>query len=153
VLKRRVREIQYISLMVINILVNGKITKKWGKGTFIWKKKGAIYDGDWANDMRNGYGTYSLPLATGDYRKVYSGGWKDDKRQGYGTNFYKENEFYEGEWHQGKRSGWGRMYYEDGAVYEGEWLNGCRHGNGMLRLANENRYEGSWKEGKKTRRW
>ena len=58
-----------------------------GKGTFIWKKKGAIYDGDWANDMRNGYGTYSLPLATGEYRKVYSGGWKDDKRQ-VGASFY-----------------------------------------------------------------
>ena len=45
----------------------------------IWKKLGAIYDGDWKDDHRCGFGTYSLPEGAG-YRKVYSGGWKNDKR-------------------------------------------------------------------------
>lgn len=50
-----------------------------GKGTMTWKKLGAIYDGDWKDDHRCGFGTYSLPEGAG-YRKVYSGGWKNDKR-------------------------------------------------------------------------
>lgn len=44
-----------------------------------WKKSGAIYDGDWKDDHRCGFGTYSVPEG-GGYRKVYSGGWKNDKR-------------------------------------------------------------------------
>lgn len=44
-----------------------------------WKKSGAIYDGDWKDDHRCGFGTYSVPEGAG-YRKVYSGGWKNDKR-------------------------------------------------------------------------
>ena len=45
----------------------------------IWKKSGAIYDGDWKDDSRCGFGTYSVSEGAG-YRKVYSGGWKNDKR-------------------------------------------------------------------------
>ena len=46
----------------------------------IWKKSGAIYDGDWKDDKRFGFGTLSLPAEGGGHRKVYSGGWKNDKR-------------------------------------------------------------------------
>ena len=50
-----------------------------GKGTQVWKKNGAIYDGDWREGMRNGFGMYSVK--TGDtYVKQYAGGWKNDKR-------------------------------------------------------------------------
>ena len=45
----------------------------------MWKKSGAIYDGDWKDDHRCGFGTYSVSEGAG-YRKVYSGGWKNDKR-------------------------------------------------------------------------
>lgn len=45
----------------------------------MWKKSGAIYDGDWKDDRRCGFGTYSVSEG-GGYRKVYSGGWKNDKR-------------------------------------------------------------------------
>lgn len=50
-----------------------------GKGTMMWKKSGAIYDGDWKDDRRCGFGTFSVSEGAG-YRKVYSGGWKNDKR-------------------------------------------------------------------------
>lgn len=124
--------------------------KKHGKGTQVWKKTGAIYDGDWKRGNRSGFGTFSLPdPVTGEYVKAYSGGWKDDMKDGFGTYFYSETEYYEGEWSKDKRSGWGRMYYEDGGISEGEWLNDKLDGQGMFRLANENRYEGSWKNGMK----
>ena len=44
-----------------------------------WKKSGTIYDGDWKDHRRCGFGTYSVSEGAG-YRKVYSGGWKNDKR-------------------------------------------------------------------------
>ncbi|XP_041348392.1 MORN repeat-containing protein 3-like [Gigantopelta aegis] len=122
---------------------------KHGKGTYKWKKDGAIYDGDWKRGKRSGFGTYSLPDGKGGYTKGYSGGWKNDMRHGYGTQFYANEKYYEGEWYADKRSGWGRMYFEDGTIYEGEWFDDERSGQGMLRLVNENRYEGSWKNGKK----
>ena len=55
-------------------------TVKLGKGTYKWKKTGALYDGDWKEDMRNGFGTYSIPTEDGGYTKQYSGGWKDNKK-------------------------------------------------------------------------
>jgi hypothetical protein len=45
----------------------------------VWKKTGAIYDGDWKDDQRCGFGTLSYP-SDEVFRKVYSGGWKNDKR-------------------------------------------------------------------------
>ena len=50
-----------------------------GKGTQVWKKTGAIYDGDWKDNQRCGFGTLSYP-DNEVFRKVYSGGWKNDKR-------------------------------------------------------------------------
>ena len=61
---------QSLALMYLTLL---------GKGTMTWKKSGAIYDGDWKDDHRCGFGTYSFPEGAG-FRKVYSGGWKNDKR-------------------------------------------------------------------------
>ncbi|GAB1604609.1 MORN repeat-containing protein 3-like, partial [Argonauta hians] len=117
-----------------------------GKGTYKWKKSGHVYDGDWVNDTRSGYGTLIIPDGQGGLRKLYAGGWKNNKKHGYGAYFYNLNEYYEGEWFSGKRSGWGRMYYDDGSIYEGEWDDDKRNGHGMLRMVNENRYEGFWKK-------
>ena len=50
-----------------------------GKGTYIWKVTGAIYDGDWKKDKRCGFGTYSVKKG-GDYVKEYAGGWKNNMR-------------------------------------------------------------------------
>ena len=51
-----------------------------GKGSQFWKKNGALYDGDWKNNKRCGFGTLSIPGEDGDYKRVYAGGWKADKR-------------------------------------------------------------------------
>ena len=50
-----------------------------GKGTQVWKKTGAIYDGDWKDGMRHGFGMYSVRKGE-EYMKEYSGGWKKDMR-------------------------------------------------------------------------
>ena len=125
--------------------VNGdEYTGEWsnnlheGKGTYKWKKTGAIYDGDFKAGKRCGFGTYSI-LVNGEYRKLYTGEWADNMRCGYGTQYYSETEYYEGQWRADKREGWGRMYYADGSVYEGEWFGDKRHGQGLYKLANDNR--------------
>ena len=50
-----------------------------GKGTQVWKKTGAIYEGDWECNMRHGFGTYNV-LRDGVHAKQYAGGWKRDMR-------------------------------------------------------------------------
>lgn len=52
-----------------------------GKGTQVWKKSGNIYDGEWKNGKRDGYGTYSVLLPeTKLYATKYCGGWKNGKK-------------------------------------------------------------------------
>jgi hypothetical protein len=52
-----------------------------GKGTQIWKKAAAFYDGDWKLGKREGYGTFSkLCPKTNRYARLYSGEWKNDKK-------------------------------------------------------------------------
>ncbi|KAM8961631.1 LOW QUALITY PROTEIN: MORN repeat-containing protein 3-like [Pelodytes ibericus] len=123
---------------------------KHGKGTYIWKSKKSIYEGDWKCGKRSGFGTYSVQgSGTGAYIKVYSGFWENNKKHGYGTHYYTDTEFYEGGWMCGLRSGWGRMYFANGDMYEGEWHEDKPSGQGLLLLENGNRYEGAWKAGKK----
>ncbi|XP_040106654.1 MORN repeat-containing protein 3 isoform X2 [Oryx dammah] len=113
---------------------------KHGKGTQVWKKNGAIYEGDWKSGKRDGYGTLSLPdQETGKYKRVYSGWWKGDKKCGYGIQFFGPKEYYEGDWCGNQRSGWGRMYYSNGDIYEGQWHNDKPEGEGMLRLSQNSR--------------
>ena len=59
----------------------------------IWEKSGAIYDGDWKDDKRFGFGTLSTPAEGGGHRKVYSGGWKNDKRH-VSRGFYFQQKNY-----------------------------------------------------------
>jgi len=52
-----------------------------GKGSFFWKKTGNLYDGDWKDDHRDGYGALSvLKKNKIDYRKQYIGGWKAGRK-------------------------------------------------------------------------
>lgn len=50
-----------------------------GKGTHVWKKTGAIYEGDWEHNLRHGFGTYNV-LRNREHAKEYAGGWKNDKK-------------------------------------------------------------------------
>ena len=50
-----------------------------GKGTQVWKKTGAIYDGDWKEGLRHGFGMYSVKKGD-EHVKEYAGGWKNDMK-------------------------------------------------------------------------
>ena len=62
-------------------------------------------------------------------RKVYDGQWADGMKDGQGNYYYKNADLYVGEWKEDKRSGRGILYIsstED--IYEGNWLNGLQEG-------------------------
>ena len=57
-----------------------KISNNSGKGIHVWKNK-SVYNGDWKNDLRDGFGTLSIKNAnTDDVLKRYSGEWMTNKK-------------------------------------------------------------------------
>jgi len=51
-----------------------------GKGKYTWSH-GAVYDGDWKDDIKNGEGKSTYPDGI-----VYEGDFKDDKKNGMGKD-------------------------------------------------------------------
>ncbi len=83
---------------------------------------------------------------------VYDGQWRDDKKHGFGTEhpidiYDPDGRWYVGEWRNGKRHGHGIETMDNGDVYNGEWCDGKYHGHGIKILANDNIYNGEWKYG------
>ena len=72
---------------------NFKAGKKSGKGKFVWKN-GEKYEGNFENDLRNGFGVYTYSKEdAGDY---HEGHWKDDKKSGKGKLVFKDGTKQEG---------------------------------------------------------
>jgi len=118
--------------------------KKNGYGVQVFPN-GQKYEGQWANGMRNGEGTLWVPVGkAAKLRKLYVGGWQDDKRHGRGTCFFKDGQFFQGSWDQGKMHGHGTLRYSNGDLYIGDWHDGLRSGQGTLNKANGDCYEGYW---------
>ena len=69
-----------------------------GKG--IWKDreegKGAIYEGEYHLDKKEGQGTYTWP--SGNY---YKGNFVNDLRQGYGEMYWVDGSWFKGHWDKG----------------------------------------------------
>ena len=62
---------------------------------------------------------------------VYEGEWADDERNGRGK-MSGGGEAYDGQWEAGRRHGRGVCFYPDGECYVGEWVDGRRQGEGSL---------------------
>ena len=54
-------------------------------GTLMGHPDGSVYEGDWSEGQRNGYGVYTY--ANGD---KYQGIWEEDRRHGQGEYIYKD---------------------------------------------------------------
>ena len=51
-----------------------------GKGKYLYKKTSTIYDGDWLNDERHGYGVLTRLVSGGELMTEYAGGWKEGRK-------------------------------------------------------------------------
>jgi hypothetical protein len=121
---------------------NFKDGKMAGKGNLVWKD-GDTYEGDFKNDLRNGFGvlTYSKQ-SVGDY---YKGLWRDGKMSGKGKLVWKTGETFEGNFENGLKNGFGVLSYSkesSGDYYEGHWKDNKKSGKGKLVFKNGKTLEG-----------
>lgn len=75
----------------------------------------------------------------------YVGEWKNDRRHGYGT-FTSKKEKYTGTWRHGIEFR-GTKTWSDGTSYAGEWQNGLFHGQGAFTYSSGRILEGVWAKG------
>lgn len=118
-------------------LKNGTI--RHGYGIQKWPD-GAIYEGEWRDDIAEGKG--KLVHVDGD---VYYGEWKNDKANGYGVYQHANGTIYKGEWVDDKQEGNGYEKWGDGTFYEGEYKEGVKHGMGIIHFADGSVYQGNFK--------
>ena len=52
---------------------------------------GRIYEGQWVEDSREGFGTLTYPGVS----RQYAGDWEADRRDGYGVMLYGQDSSYE----------------------------------------------------------
>jgi hypothetical protein len=71
--------------------------KKQGHGVKTWPW-GDRYDGDFANDSKDGWGRYSWGANTLFAGDSYEGGFANDKRNGYGIYVWASGDSYAGPW-------------------------------------------------------
>ena len=109
---------------------------KDGKGyvkEYHFYKGDLIYEGEYANGDKNGFGKEYF-----QYNLIYEGEYFDGEKNGKGKEYFKHGQVkYEGNFYKGKRSGLGKIYYHhynynyyQNLRYEGEFLNGRKNGKG-----------------------
>ena len=104
---------------------------------------GSVYEGEWKDDIRNGYGKMTWPGG-----RVYEGQLQKSIRNGIGKMTWPDGSVYEGEWKDGIRNGYGKMTWPDGRVYEGQYINGIKTGYGKMTWPDGKVYRGEWKDDK-----
>ncbi len=144
----------------------GDATFRSGKG-IIEFSNGAVYDGEFADGLFDGYGEIKY-LESGDEYKgqwkkglwhgkgeykdsdgvVYLGDFVNGKRCGHGKVTMSSGLSYDGKWLNGKMNGKGIATFPDGTVYDGEWLDGKMNGKGVMTFSNGAFYDGEWLGGK-----
>ena len=113
--------------------------KKHGK--FLWKN-GNYYQGDFYNDIFNGYGIYRWGS-----ERTYEGNWKNGKMDGKGKLILIDGSYYVGEFVNGQKCGKGFYAWNKDKYYDGEWKNDKQNGYGIY-YKNGKQLKGFWINGK-----
>ena len=104
--------------------------KKDGKGKLESFNTKSIYEGEFKNDMKEGYGIEKYNDGS-----IYKGHYKNGMKEGTGIlslKKEKKNSIFEGEFKDDKIWGKGIYKWENGKKYEGEWENNEISGFGIL---------------------
>merc|ERR1719456_1379340 len=62
---------------------------------------------------------------------VYKGQWENNMRHGFGTQTWSDGSTFSGQWKQNIAVGKGHFTHSDGDVYIGEWSNNMANGLGV----------------------
>ncbi len=79
---------------------------------------GGIYDGEWLDKKKHGYGVYRYPSGS-----TYEGQWKNNVKDGLGVYTFGKGGSYAGEFKRGAFEGTGIRVLRTGAVKAGLWEN------------------------------
>ena len=79
---------------------------------------GGVYDGEWLDKKKHGYGRYKYPSGS-----TYEGQWKNNVKDGMGVYTYGKGGSYAGEFKRGKFEGTGIRVLRTGVVKAGLWEN------------------------------
>ena len=85
-----------------------------GKGTKL--TRGHIYQGEFKDNHRQGYGIYTFPDGS-----VYRGQFVKGAMEGEGEYSFQSGDVYKGTFKNNKRNGQGSYYRADGTVLSGLW--------------------------------
>ena len=128
----------------------------------MYYNNGGLYDGEWKNDQKHGYGV----LYGASDEIIYEGYWKDEKFDGKGKLFNEEPESdngftymdfdqmydcwkkYEGEFSNNLKNGEGILYLLNGDKFEGMFNNDQINGKGVFTKSNGEVIHGEWKQNK-----
>ena len=78
--------------------------------------KGQALDGNINNRIKKA--AVNLPNGA-----IYEGEWLGEMRDGWGVQIWPDTSRYEGNWRNDKANGKGKLIHADGDVYDGEWRN------------------------------
>jgi hypothetical protein len=96
---------------------NYKLGKKDGQGYYEFKRN---YD----------------PHNTTPVKSYYDGEWRNDMMQGFGQRQYPNGNLYVGNFYCNERHGVGQMYFVDGYHYNGTWDSNKMNGKGVYSIKN-----------------
>lgn len=102
--------------------------------------KGYIYNGETNFNLTGNYGIYYNK----ELKILYEGEWLNNRKNGYGIETYQDNSIYKGEFYKGQKKGIGFYKWNDNSSYKGYWENNCLEGFGIYKFKDGSSYSGMW---------
>mmetsp|Transcript_126865 Transcript_126865/g.247224 ORF Transcript_126865/g.247224 Transcript_126865/m.247224 type:complete len:372 (+) Transcript_126865:134-1249(+) len=117
----------------------GKRTRRrWQFGT------GAVYDGQWLGNARDGMGKMSWPDGA-----EYFGEWVRNTATGQGMFCHLDGDAYVGQWRSNLAHGYGIFTAKDGLSYIGEFFDDLQEGFGVLSCPDGSRFCGKFSQSRR----
>ena len=93
-----------------------------GQGHWINPSKGYEYEGGWKNGHFHGEGTFIINTSQG--QEIYEGEYRNNEKHGYGKWTFPDGAIYAGKHRDGMKHGEGEFIHADGTKVTGEWAYG-----------------------------
>jgi len=103
----------------------------------------AIYEGNWINELFDGYGKLTYPSGS-----KYEGNWKTGKKNGKGKLTKANGGIFDGSFNMGLFTGRAKQIYENGDIYVGDFIDDKKQGNGSYTFKSGEFYNGQWANNK-----
>ena len=125
-------------------LYSGEFINGKKNGFGILKTEDYIYKGEFYEDLKNGKGKITF----NKINDFYEGEFKNNLIEGFGIYNYENGDIYKGEFKNGKMNGKGLFIWKSGEEYYGNYVNGIKEGYGIYKYKNGKVYNGMFKNGK-----